>query len=83
MTRAPIKAVVGYYGSDANTYQGYYVRDNSPIKTARDLIGKKVAVNTLGAHPEFVLREYLARNGLSASEAKQVTLFAVPPFTGE
>src|SRR3954471_4881816 len=80
---APIKAVVGYYGSDANTYYGYYVKDDSPIKTARDLIGKKVAVNTLGAHLEFVLREYLARNGLSASEAKQVTLVAIPPVSGE
>ena len=81
--KAPIKAVVGYYGSDANTYNGYYVKEDSPIKTARDLIGKKVAVNTLGAHLEFVLREYLARNGLSAAEAKQVTLVAIPPVTGE
>ncbi len=81
--RAPIKAVVGYYGSDANTYNGYFVRDDSPIKSARDLISKKVAVNTLGAHLEFALREYLARNGLSAAEAKQVTLVAVPPVTGE
>ncbi|MVT54106.1 ABC transporter substrate-binding protein [Bradyrhizobium yuanmingense] len=81
--RAPIKAVVGYYGSDANTYQGYFVKDDSLIKTARDLIGKKVAVNTLGAHLEFVLREYLARNSLSASEAKQVTLVAIPPVSGE
>jgi ABC-type nitrate/sulfonate/bicarbonate transport system substrate-binding protein len=81
--RAPIKAVVGYYGSDADTYYGYYVKEDSPIKTARDLIGKKVAVNTLGAHLEFVLREYLSRGGLSAAEAKQVTLVAVPPVTGE
>lgn len=81
--KAPIKTVIGYYGSDANTYQGYFVKDDSPIKTARDLIGKKVAVNTLGAHLEFVLREYLARNGLSASEARQVTLVAIPPVTGE
>ncbi|WP_426420336.1 ABC transporter substrate-binding protein [Bradyrhizobium genosp. A] len=81
--KAPIKAVVGYYGSDANTYNGYYVKDDSPIRSARDLIGKKVAINTLGAHLEFVLREYLARNRLSASEAKQVTLVAVPPVTGE
>jgi ABC-type nitrate/sulfonate/bicarbonate transport system substrate-binding protein len=81
--KAPIKAVVGYYGSDANTYYGYYVKEDSPIKTARDLIGKKVAVNTLGAHLEFVLREYLARNGLSAAEAKQVTLVAIPPVSGE
>lgn len=81
--RAPIKAVVGYYGSDAETYYGYYVKEDSPIKTARDLIGKTVAVNTLGAHLEFVLREYLARGGLSAAEAKQVTLVAIPPVTGE
>jgi ABC-type nitrate/sulfonate/bicarbonate transport system substrate-binding protein len=81
--KAPIKAVIGYYGSDADTYYGYYVKEDSPIKTAQDLIGKKVAVNTLGAHLEFVLREYLARGGLSAAEAKQVTLVAVPPVTGE
>jgi ABC-type nitrate/sulfonate/bicarbonate transport system substrate-binding protein len=81
--KAPIKAVAGYYGSDANTYAGYYVKEDSPITTARDLIGKKVAVNTLGAHLEFVLREYLSRNGVSAAEAKQVTLVAVPPVTGE
>jgi ABC-type nitrate/sulfonate/bicarbonate transport system substrate-binding protein len=83
VAKAPIKAVVGYYGSDDNTYNGYYVKEDSPIKAARDLIGKKVAVNTLGAHLEFVLREYLARNGISAAEAKQVTLVAVPPVTGE
>jgi len=83
VAKAPIKSVVGYYGSDDNTYNGYYVKEDSPIKTARDLIGKKVAVNTLGAHLEFVLREYLARNGVSAAEAKQVTLVAVPPVTGE
>jgi ABC-type nitrate/sulfonate/bicarbonate transport system substrate-binding protein len=81
--KAPVKAVIGYYGSDDNTYNGYFVKEDSPIKTARDLIGKKVAVNTLGAHLEFVLREYLARNGVSAVESKQVTLVAVPPVTGE
>jgi ABC-type nitrate/sulfonate/bicarbonate transport system substrate-binding protein len=81
--KAPIKAVVGYYGSDDSTYNGYYVKEDSPIRSARDLIGKKVAINTLGAHLEFVLREYLARNGISAAEAKQVTLVAIPPVTGE
>jgi ABC-type nitrate/sulfonate/bicarbonate transport system substrate-binding protein len=81
--KAQIRAVVGYYGSDDNTYNGDFVKDDSPIKTARDLIGRKVAVNTLGAHLEFVLREYLARNGLSPGEAKQVTLVAIPPVAGE
>ncbi|MGV7218930.1 ABC transporter substrate-binding protein, partial [Bradyrhizobium sp. UFLA05-112] len=81
--KAPIKAVVGYYGSDDSTHLGYYVKEDSPIRTARDLIGKKVAVNTLGAHHEFALREYLARNGLTPAEAKQVTLVAIPPVAGE
>jgi ABC-type nitrate/sulfonate/bicarbonate transport system substrate-binding protein len=81
--RAPVRAVIGYYGSDDNTWQGYFVKDDSPIHAARDLIGRKVAMNTLGAHLEFVLREYLARGGLSPAETKQVTLVVVPPVTGE
>src|SRR5258708_6422043 len=81
--KAPIKAVVGYYGSDANTYYGYFVKEDSPIKRARDLMAKKVAVNTLGAHLKFVPREYPPRNGPSAAEAKQVTLVAIPPVSGE
>jgi ABC-type nitrate/sulfonate/bicarbonate transport system substrate-binding protein len=81
--KAPIKSVIGYYGTDDNTWLGYYVVDGSPIKSPRDLIGKKVAVNTVGAHAEFVLREYLARAGLSKQEADQVTLVVVPPVSAE
>lgn len=81
--KAPVKAVLGYYGVDDNTYTGYYVKADSPIKTARDLIGKKVAVNTLGAHHEFMVREYLERNKVSDAEAKQVTLVVTPPVSGE
>ncbi len=81
--KAPIKAVLGYYGVDENTWSGYYVKEDSPIKSARDLIGKKVAVNTLGAHHEFMVREYLERARLSEAEAKQVTLVVTPPVTGE
>lgn len=80
---APVQAVIGYYGVDDNTYFGYYLKDDSPIKTARDLIGKKVALNTLGAHHEFMLREYLSRSGLSEAEAKRVTLVVTPPVSGE
>jgi ABC-type nitrate/sulfonate/bicarbonate transport system substrate-binding protein len=81
--KAPVKGVIGYYGTDENTWLGYYVLEDSPIKTARDLIGKKIAVNTVGAHAEFILREYLARNGLTKAEADQVTLVVVPPVTSE
>jgi len=80
---APVKAVIGYYGVDEQTYGGYYVRDDSPIKTARDLIGRKVGMNTLGAHYEAVLRTYLSRDGLSQDEIKQVTEVVVPPVNAE
>ncbi|GBF74723.1 ABC transporter substrate-binding protein [Paenibacillus sp. 598K] len=81
--KAPIQAVISYYGVDDLTWTGYYVLDDSPIQSARDLIGKKIAVNTLGAHHEFVIKEYLHRSGLTPEEIKQVTLVVVPPVTSE
>ncbi|WP_407938594.1 ABC transporter substrate-binding protein [Niallia nealsonii] len=80
---APLKSVIGYYGSDEDTYMGYYVLDGSPIKNAKDLIGKKVGMNTMGAHSEFILKEYLKQNGLTEDEIKQVTLVVVPPVNTE
>ncbi|WP_342745695.1 ABC transporter substrate-binding protein [Paenibacillus herberti] len=76
---APIRSVISYYGMDEENYNGYFVLEDSPIKSARDLIGKKVGMNTLGAHGEFVLKEYLQRGGLTDEEIKQVTLVALPP----
>ena len=81
--KAPLKAVVASYGSDEQNFLGYYVLEGSSIKSARDLIGKKVAVNTLGAHAEFALREYLARGGLTPAEIKQVSMVALPSVNGE
>jgi ABC-type nitrate/sulfonate/bicarbonate transport system substrate-binding protein len=80
---APITAVISYYGSDAQTFQGYYVLDDSPIRGPRDLIGRKVGMNTLGAHAEAVLKTWLARGGLSGAEIKQVELVALPPVNTE
>lgn len=78
-----IKAVVASYGSDDKSWVGYYVPNNSQIHSARDLIGKKVAVNTLGAHYEFVLKDYLARQGLSNDEINQVEFVVLPPTNTE
>jgi ABC-type nitrate/sulfonate/bicarbonate transport system substrate-binding protein len=39
---APVTAVVSYYGSDADAFNGFYVLEESPIRSARDLIGKKL-----------------------------------------
>ncbi|MFC9440050.1 ABC transporter substrate-binding protein [Nocardia sp. NPDC057030] len=80
---AKVTAVLSSYGSDEQSFTGYFVRDDSGINSARDLIGKKVGVNTLGAHHEFITREWLHQQGLSDKEIKQVELTVVPPANTE
>jgi len=80
---APIVAVIGYYGVDDQRWGGFYVLEDSPIRSAKDLLGKKVTMNTLGAHSEFMLKEYLLRSQLTRQDARSVTLVAVPPVNGE
>ena len=80
---APITSVLSSYGADEGEYTGYYVLEDSPIRSARDLIGKKVGMNTLGAHHEFMVREWLAQQGLTPEEIKQVELIVVPPVNTE
>lgn len=81
--KVPVRSVIGVYNVDDQIWNAYYVLDGSPIRGPRDFIGKKVAMNTLGAHSEFVLREYLTRGGLSADEIAQITLLALPPANSE
>jgi ABC-type nitrate/sulfonate/bicarbonate transport system substrate-binding protein len=81
--KAPVRAVIGYYGSNEQVFQGFYVLDGSPIRSPRDLIGKRIGVNTLGAHAEAVIKTYLSRNGLTDAEIKQVQLVVVPPANTE
>lgn len=76
---SPITSVVSYYGSDAKSYQGVYVRKDSAIREPEDLVGKKVAVNTLGAHAEAAIDTWLTSAGLSAQEVDQVQLVVLPP----
>lgn len=80
---APITSVLSSYGADEGDFTGYYVLENSPIRSARDLIGKKVGMNTLGAHHEFLTREWLAQQGLTPAESKTVQLTVVPPVNTE
>jgi ABC-type nitrate/sulfonate/bicarbonate transport system substrate-binding protein len=78
-----LKSVIGSYGSDKNTFIGAYVLEGSPIKSAKDFIGKKVGVNILGAHLEFVTKDYLRQGGLSEEEIKEVTLVTIPATNAE
>lgn len=75
---APLTAVVSWRGTNELTSPGLYALDNGEINNARDLIGKKVGVNTLGANQEAVTDIYLAKGGLSQDEIKQVTFVPLP-----
>ena len=80
---APITAVVNYYGSDDQTFTGFYVLDNSPIHTAKDLIGKKIGSNTLGGQVEADLHDQLKKDGASEDDIKQAQLVVLPPPNAE
>lgn len=71
--------MVNYYGSDEKSFQGYYTLDNSPIRSAADLVGKKVGVNTLGGQNEADIHDALKKAGLSVDQIKSVQLVALPP----
>lgn len=77
---APIKAVVATYGSNADVSSAIVTLEGSSIKSARDLIGKKIAVNTLGANAEAVIDTWLQKSGLSKDDIKKVTLVPLAPL---
>jgi ABC-type nitrate/sulfonate/bicarbonate transport system substrate-binding protein len=79
-TGAPIKAVVPSYGSNEKSNSKIVALKDSGIKTAQDLIGKKVAVNTLGANNEAVLDTWFDQEGLTDAEQDQITLVPLPPL---
>jgi ABC-type nitrate/sulfonate/bicarbonate transport system substrate-binding protein len=80
---ADVKAVIGAYGSNEKSYAALYTLDGSSIKSAKDLIGKKVGVNTLGANEEAFMKLWLKEGGLSADEIGQVQFVVIPPVNAE
>lgn len=80
---APIKAVIGYHGTDSEHYSGTFVLQDSPIRSAADLVGKKVGVNTLGAAAHAFVDEYLRQGKVSDADQKKVTLVPIPPPNAE
>lgn len=52
----------------------FYVLEDSPIQTISDIQGKTVAVNTLGAHLDYTVREALHQQGLPSDAANLVTV---------
>ncbi|GIJ00075.1 ABC-type nitrate/sulfonate/bicarbonate transport system substrate-binding protein [Sediminihabitans luteus] len=82
-TGAGVTSVITYYGADDLTASHFYALEGSGVTGARDLIGKKVGVNTLGAQSETVLRDWLAHEGLSRDEIDEVELVVIPPVNAE
>jgi ABC-type nitrate/sulfonate/bicarbonate transport system substrate-binding protein len=82
-TGVDVKAVAAAYGSTDEVNSSVLTLEDSGIDGGRDLIGKKVAVNTLGANAEAVLDTYLAKEGLSAAEIDKVTLVPLPGINAE
>lgn len=79
----PIKAVVAGYGANDEVSASIVTLEDSPVRTGKDLIGRKIAVNTLGANAEAIIDTYLRNEGLTDAEAAQVTLVALPPINQE
>ncbi|MDO7867515.1 ABC transporter substrate-binding protein [Nocardioides jiangxiensis] len=80
-TGVPIKAVVSTYGTNAKTGSAIVAKKGSGLtKDPHSFIGKKVAVNTLGANAEAVLDTWFAKGGLTKAQIKKVTLVPLPPL---
>ncbi|WP_438750059.1 ABC transporter substrate-binding protein [Pararhizobium sp. O133] len=61
-------------GINSDVQSIFYVLEDSPIKDIKDIAGKSIAVNTLGAHLDYTIREALHSVGLPADAANQVVV---------
>ncbi|MBO9629891.1 MAG: ABC transporter substrate-binding protein [Shinella sp.] len=61
-------------GINKTTESIFYTLEGSPIKSIKDLAGKTIAVNTLGAHLDYTVREALHSVGLPENAAKLVVV---------
>ncbi len=61
-------------GINKTTESIFYTLEGSPIHSIKDLAGKTIAVNTLGAHLDYTIREALHSVGLPENAAKLVVV---------
>jgi len=65
----------GHQGNASNTF---FVLKDSPIKTVKDLKGKKVGINAFGSAVDLVLRVVLKKNGLDPRRDVEIVEIAFP-----
>jgi len=68
-----VKAVGSEYVTDSNSAE-WYALNSSGIKSANDLVGKNIGVNTLKAAQEWTVRKYLEENNLSIKNVNLVVV---------
>lgn len=81
-----VKAVAPEYEIIERTSSKRYVLENSSIRTAKDLVGKKLSVNTLKAAQEYTIKEYLLQNGVPFDKVELVIVDSAKlgnPFLAE
>lgn len=61
-------------GINETVHSTFYVLPDSPIKDIKDIEGKTIAVNTLGAHLDYVVREALHSVSLPTDGANLVVV---------
>lgn len=71
---AQIVGVMPNVGENKIVNSKFFVLADSPLKNAEDLKGKTIAVNTLGAHLDNVVKEYLKQHHLQASDVQLVVV---------
>jgi ABC-type nitrate/sulfonate/bicarbonate transport system substrate-binding protein len=71
---AKLLAVQPNGGVDKDVNSKFFVLAGSRIRTAKDLQGKSIAVNTLGAHLDYTVREYLRNNGMTPDAVELITV---------
>jgi ABC-type nitrate/sulfonate/bicarbonate transport system substrate-binding protein len=71
---AKILCIMPRAGVSKDVSSKFFVLDSSSIKAAADLKGKSIAVNTLGAHLDYTIREYLRLHGLNKDDVKLATV---------
>lgn len=66
-------------GESPKSFTSYWVvKDDSPIKTAKDLKGKTVAVNTIGSQLDAFTRIWLKQNGLDPKHDVNIAEVPIP-----
>jgi hypothetical protein len=70
---AKILGVMPNGGINKDVSSKFFVLADSEINTPRELKDKSIAVNTLGAHLDYTVREYLRNHGLREGDAQLIT----------